>query len=55
MPKGNEQARHAPKKTESITKECPIVVTDSSSLNVPSQKRKERKEDAEPILYINRV
>jgi hypothetical protein len=52
MPKGNEQARHAPKKTESITKECPIVVTDSSSLNVPSQKR---KEDAKPTLYIKRV
>jgi hypothetical protein len=52
MPKVNEQARHVPKKTESVTQECPIVVADSSGSNVPSQKR---KEDAEPILYLNRV
>jgi hypothetical protein len=54
MSKVNEQARHVPtfKKSEGITQECPIVVTDTGSLNVPSQKR---KEDAEPILYIDRV
>jgi len=52
MSRMNEQARHQPKKTESVTEECPVVVADSSSLNVPSQKR---KEDAEQVLYIDRV
>ena len=52
MSRVNEQARHVPKKTESVTEECPIVVADTGSLNVPSQKR---KEDAEQILYLDRV
>jgi hypothetical protein len=54
MSQVNEQARHVPtgKKSESVTQECPIIVADSGSLNVPSRKR---KEDAEPILYIDRV
>ena len=52
MSRVNEQARHAPTKSESVTQECPIVVAESANLNVPSQKR---KEDAKPILYIDRV
>ena len=52
MSKINEQAGHMPKKAETVTEECPIIVADSGSLNVPSQKR---KEEATPILYLNRV
>lgn len=52
MSRVDEQARHVRKKSESITQECPIVVADSGSLNVPSQKR---KEDAKPVLYLDRV
>jgi hypothetical protein len=52
MSRVNEQARHVAKKPESVTEECPIVVADSASLDVPSQKR---KKDAEQILYIDRV
>jgi hypothetical protein len=52
MSRVNEQAKHVHKKPESVTQECPIVVADSGSSNVPSQKR---KEDAEKILYLNRV
>ena len=54
MSKGNEQDRRVRtrKTLESITQECPVTVTDSCNLNVPSQKR---KEDAKKILYLNRV
>lgn len=52
MSRVNEQARHVATKPESITQECPIVVADSTSSNVSSQKR---KKDAEQILYIDRV
>jgi hypothetical protein len=54
MSRANEQARHVStcKKQESITQECPIIVADSNSSNVPPQKR---KEDAKPILYLDRV
>jgi len=55
MSQVDKQARHVPtcEKPESIIKECPIVLTtDGDSLNVSSQKR---KEDATPILYLNRV
>ncbi|HMK95130.1 MAG TPA: hypothetical protein VK536_06975 [Candidatus Limnocylindrales bacterium] len=52
MSRINEQARHKPHKPETVTKECPIIVAESGSPNAPSPKR---KEDATPILYLNRV
>lgn len=54
MPQRNERDRHVRtcKTLESVTQERVAIVTDSNSLKVPLQKR---KEDAEQTLYLNRV
>lgn len=37
---------------ESIPEECAVIVAESSSSNVPSQKR---KEEAMQLIYLNRI
>jgi hypothetical protein len=37
---------------ETIPTECPIITTEISSTNVPSQKRKEK---AKRIIYLKRI
>jgi hypothetical protein len=55
MPQKNEDARRTSNcqlSSESIPKGCAVIAAKSSSMNVPSKKR---KEDANQLIYLKRV